>query len=96
MSVSATTSPRSATAATRSPSPAPTRSPSGRSDAPDGRSVENPGLDPDADIRQILDDDLDVPDGFELVSSWTFAGQGYLSLDQAAAAVLSAAQSRTR
>jgi hypothetical protein len=56
----------------------------------------NPGLDPNADIRQILDDDLGVPDGFELVSSWVFVGQGYLSLDQAAAAVLSAAQSRTR
>ncbi|WP_051217717.1 replication initiator [Nocardioides insulae] len=56
----------------------------------------NPGLDPDADIRQVLDDDSDVPEGFELVSSWVFAGQGYLSLDQAAAAVLSAAQSRTR
>lgn len=56
----------------------------------------DPGLDPNADIRQILDDDLDVPEGFELVSSWVYAGQGYLSLDQAAAAVLSAAQSRTR
>jgi hypothetical protein len=56
----------------------------------------NPGLDPNADIRQILDDDQNVPEGFELVSSWVFAGQGYLSLDQAAAAVLSAAQSRTR
>ena len=56
----------------------------------------NPGLDPNANIRQILDDDNDVPEGFELVSSWVFAGQGYLSLDQAAAAVLSAARSRTR
>jgi hypothetical protein len=56
----------------------------------------NPGLDPNADIRQILDDDQEVPEGFELVSSWVFAGQGYLSIDQAAAAVLSAAQSRTR
>jgi hypothetical protein len=56
----------------------------------------NPGLDPDADIRQLLDDDQDVPDGYELVSSWVYAGQGYLDLDQAAAAVLSAAQSRTR
>jgi hypothetical protein len=56
----------------------------------------NPGLDPDADIREVLDDDLDLPEGFERVSSWTYAGQGYLSLDQAAAAVLSAARSRTR
>jgi hypothetical protein len=56
----------------------------------------NPGLDPDADIREVLDDDLELPEGFERVSSWTYAGQGYLSLDQAAAAVLSAARSRTR
>jgi hypothetical protein len=54
------------------------------------------GLAPDADIRELLDDDLDVPDGFELVSSWVFAGQGYLDLDQAAAAVESAARSRAR
>ena len=38
----------------------------------------------------------DVPDGFELVSSLVFVGQGYLDLDQAAAAVESAARSRTR
>jgi len=56
----------------------------------------DPGLDPDADIRRILDDDLDVPDGFEMVSSWVFVGQGYLSIDQAAAAVMSAAQARSR
>jgi hypothetical protein len=55
----------------------------------------DPGLDPDADIRQILDGQ-DVPEGFELVSSWVYAGQGYLELDQAAAAVMSAAQARTR
>ena len=54
------------------------------------------GLAPDADIRQLLDDDQDVPDGFELVSSWMFAGQGYLDLDQAAAAVESAARARIR
>ncbi len=41
------------------------------------------GLAPDADIRELLDDDLDVPEGFELVSSWVFLGQGYLDLDQA-------------
>ena len=54
------------------------------------------GLSPDADVRQILDDDPDVPEGFELVSSWQFVGQGYLDLEQAAAAVMSAALSRTR
>ena len=56
----------------------------------------SPGLDPEADIRQVLDDDADLPDGFELVSSWTYAGRGYLDLDQAASAVMSAAVSRTR
>jgi hypothetical protein len=61
------------------------------------RYRSNPaGLAPDADIRQLLDDDHDVPDGFELVSSWIFHGQGYLDVDQAAAAVESAARARTR
>ena len=92
----ATTSPPSATGATRSPSRGPTRSPSARSAEPAGPSSKHPGLDPDADIRQVLDDDDDVPDGFELVSSWVYVGQGYLDLDQAAAAVRSAAISRTR
>ena len=54
------------------------------------------GLDPDADIRLIVDDTEDVPEGFELISSWEFAGQGYLDLEQAAAAVMSAAMARTR
>ena len=52
------------------------------------------GLDPDADIREVLDED--VPEGFELVSSFVFVGQGYLDLDAAAAAVRSAAHARTR
>ena len=56
----------------------------------------DPGLAPDADVRQVLDDDLDVPDGYELVASWVYAGRGYLGLDQAASAVRSAALSRTR
>lgn len=56
----------------------------------------NPGLDPDADIRELLDDDLDIPDGFALVGSWAYVGQGYLELDEAAAAVRSAVQSRSR
>jgi hypothetical protein len=54
------------------------------------------GLSPGADIREILDDDPDLPDGFELVSSWVFHGQGYLDLDTAAAAVHSAAMARIR
>ena len=54
------------------------------------------GLAPDADIREILDDDPDLPDGFELVSSWVFHGQGYLDLDTAAAAVHSAAMAGIR
>jgi hypothetical protein len=51
-------------------------------------------LDPDADVRQILDEPL--PDGFELVSSWVFDGLGYLDLDASARAVASACRSRTR
>ncbi|HEX2893652.1 MAG TPA: replication initiator [Marmoricola sp.] len=51
-------------------------------------------LDPDADVRQILDEP--VPDGFELVSSWIFDGLGYLDLDTSAKAVASACRSRTR
>jgi hypothetical protein len=57
---------------------------------------KNAGLDPEADIRRLLDDDAEVPEGYELVSSWVYAGRGYLDLDQAASAVLSAAISRTR
>jgi hypothetical protein len=61
------------------------------------RARSNPAvLDPDVDVRQVLDDDQDLPDGFELVSSWVFAGQGYLDLDQAAAAVRSATRARIR
>jgi hypothetical protein len=53
------------------------------------------GLDPHADIREVLDVDDDVPKGFEVVSSFVFVGQGYLDLDAAAAAVRSAAMART-
>jgi hypothetical protein len=53
-------------------------------------------LAPDADIREILDIDDDVPVGFEVVSSFVFFGKGYLDLDQAAAAVRSAAAARAR
>ena len=80
----------------RSPSHGPTRSPSARSAAPAARSAATPGLAPDADIREVLDDDNDVPEGFELVSSWVYAGRGYLDLDQAASAVLAATRSRMR
>ena len=50
----------------------------------------------DVDIRELYDDEADIPDGFRLISSWVFLGQGYLDLDQAAAAVRSATASRTR
>lgn len=53
-------------------------------------------LAPDADIREVLDVDDDVPVGFEVVSSFVFFGNGYLDLDQAAAAVRSAAAARAR
>ena len=61
------------------------------------RFRHNPaGLDPEADIRRILDVDEDLPEGFEVVSSWVFVGQGYLDLDTAAAAVTAAALARSR
>jgi hypothetical protein len=56
---------------------------------------KDPGLSPEADIRRVLDGE-NVPEGFELVSSWVYVGRGYLELDQAASAVMSAAISRTR
>jgi hypothetical protein len=54
------------------------------------------GLDPEADIRQVLDVDDDLPEGFEVVSCWVFVGVGYLDLDSAAAAVTAAALARSR
>ena len=51
-------------------------------------------VDPNADVRDLHDDD--VPEGFELVSSWLYVGRGYLELDQATRAVESAIQSRSR
>ena len=56
----------------------------------------SPGLDPEADIRELLDADDDLPQGFERVSTWQFAGIGYLDLPTAAAAVDKAARSRCR
>jgi hypothetical protein len=51
-------------------------------------------LDPEADIREVLDEQ--APEGFEIVSSFVYVGRGYLALDQAAQAVRSAALARTR
>ena len=53
-------------------------------------------LDPEADIRELLDLDDDLLEGFERVSAWQFAGAGYLDLPTAAAAVEEAARSRCR
>jgi len=54
-------------------------------------------LDPEADIRELLDDvDDDLPEGFERVSIWRFAGVGYLDLSTAAGAVEQATRSRCR
>jgi hypothetical protein len=50
----------------------------------------------DADIRQILDIDDDVPEGHTVISSFVYVGRGYLGLDQEAAAVRSAAMARLR
>jgi hypothetical protein len=36
------------------------------------------GLKPDADIREVLDED--VPEGFEVVSSFQYVGRGYLGI----------------
>jgi hypothetical protein len=52
-------------------------------------------LDRDADIRELLDTD-DAPEGFQVISTFAFAGTGYLGLDQAAAAVRSAVDARGR
>ncbi len=56
------------------------------------------GLDPDADIRELVDADLDedLPEGFERVGMWEFAGVGYLGLFTAAEAVESAVRARVR
>jgi len=56
------------------------------------------GLDPDADIRELVDADLDedLPEGFERVGAWEFAGLGYLGLYTAAEAVESAIRARIR
>ena len=51
-------------------------------------------LAPDADIREILDEV--APEGFELVSSFVYVGQGYLPPDKAAQALRSAALARAR
>jgi hypothetical protein len=53
-----------------------------------------PALDPEADVRELLDEP--VPERFEVVSSFVYVGQGYLDLDQAAAAVTAAAMARAR
>ncbi len=52
------------------------------------------GLDPDADIREVLDED--VPEGLEVVSSFVYVGRGYLGMAEAAVAVRSAAMARVR
>jgi hypothetical protein len=54
------------------------------------------GLEADAEIRQMLDVDTDMPEALEVVSNWQFVGLGYLDLPTAAAAVEAAARSRFR
>ena len=77
--------------------PGPRRHPRARPD-PARRHRANPAaLDPEADVRELLDDtDDDLPAGFERVSVWQFAGVGYLDLPTAAAAVESATRTRCR
>jgi hypothetical protein len=60
------------------------------------RQHRRPGLDPDAQVRELpADTDLDAAD-FEVLSDWSFAGVGYLTTDQAALAMASAARARQR
>jgi hypothetical protein len=60
------------------------------------RQHRRPGLDPDAHVRELpADTDLDVAD-VEVLSEWSFAGVGYLTTDQAALAMASAARARQR
>ena len=54
-------------------------------------------LDPDAEIRELLDDTQGADDtGVLVVKDWHYAGRGYLDLSTAAAAVTSAVLARTR
>jgi hypothetical protein len=54
------------------------------------------GLSPDATVRELpADEDLDAAE-FEVLAQWSFAGVGYLTTDQAALAMASAARARQR
>jgi hypothetical protein len=54
-------------------------------------------LDPEAEVRELLDDtDENQDEVMLLVKDWHYAGRGYLDLSTAAAAVASAVLSRTR
>jgi hypothetical protein len=54
-------------------------------------------LDPDAEIRELLDDTDNADDaGMLVVKDWHYAGRGYLDLPTAAAAVASAVHARCR
>jgi hypothetical protein len=56
-----------------------------------------PRLDPEAEVRELLDDtDENQDEVMLLVKDWHYAGRGYLDLSTAAAAVASAVLSRTR
>lgn len=96
MSGYATTSPPSATAATRSPRAGRTRSPLARSAGLAARTAAILGWTRTPTSASSSTTTRTSPDGYELVSSWVYAGQGYLDLDQAAAAVRSAAEARSR
>jgi hypothetical protein len=56
----------------------------------------SPRLDPDAEIRELLDDTDDELDGtIVFVRLWRYAGRGYLDMSTAADAVASAVRART-
>jgi hypothetical protein len=61
------------------------------------RASPPPGLAVDATVRELpADDDPDADDDLLVLSDWTFAGVGYLTTDQAALAMASAARARAR
>jgi hypothetical protein len=57
---------------------------------------KRPGLDPEAEVRELLDADPEDQADVVEVREWTYAGRGYLDTDTAANAVRSACLARSR
>jgi hypothetical protein len=58
--------------------------------------LRKPGLDSDAEVRELLDPDSDDQVDVVEVREWSYAGRGYLDTDTAANAVRSACLARSR